>query len=96
MNKDIIEGKWDQLVGKAKAKWGDLTDDDFISVFSGFLPADKAPQVREVLSTKGSVKARNGRGGTSPARVRTLGWMNMRPTGEFLRRCFSCTTRPFS
>ena len=28
MNKDIIEGKWDQLVGKAKAKWGDLTDDD--------------------------------------------------------------------
>ena len=48
----------------------DLTDDDFISVFSGFLPADKAPQVREVLSTKGSVTARNGRGGTSPARVR--------------------------
>ncbi|UOO91016.1 CsbD family protein [Vitreoscilla massiliensis] len=28
MNKDVIEGKWDQLVGKAKAKWGDLTDDD--------------------------------------------------------------------
>ena len=28
MNWDIIEGKWDQLVGKAKAKWGDLTDDD--------------------------------------------------------------------
>ena len=29
MNKDIIAGKWDQLKGKAQAKWGDLTDDDF-------------------------------------------------------------------
>jgi uncharacterized protein YjbJ (UPF0337 family) len=22
------EGRWDQLVGKAKSLWGDLTDDD--------------------------------------------------------------------
>lgn len=29
MNQDIIAGKWDQLKGKAQAKWGDLTDDDF-------------------------------------------------------------------
>ena len=29
MNKDIIEGKWTQLKGQAKARWGDLTDDDF-------------------------------------------------------------------
>ena len=29
MNKDIISGKWSQLKGKAQAKWGDLTDDDF-------------------------------------------------------------------
>jgi len=29
MNKDIIAGKWNQLKGKAQAKWGDLTDDDF-------------------------------------------------------------------
>lgn len=28
MNWDIIEGKWNQLKGKAKMKWGDLTDDD--------------------------------------------------------------------
>ena len=26
MNKDIIEGKWEQLKGQAKAKWGDLTE----------------------------------------------------------------------
>ncbi len=48
----------------------DLTDEDFIGVFQGFLPADKAPEVREVLSTEGSVSARNGKGGTSPLRVR--------------------------
>ena len=29
MKKDIIAGKWNQLKGKAQAKWGDLTDDVF-------------------------------------------------------------------
>ncbi len=29
MHKDIISGKWSQLKGKAQAKWGDLTNDDF-------------------------------------------------------------------
>ena len=29
MNKDIIEGKWEQLKGKAKEKWGELTSDDW-------------------------------------------------------------------
>jgi len=29
MNKDIISGKWTQLKGKAQAKWGDLTEEDF-------------------------------------------------------------------
>lgn len=28
MNWDIIEGKWDQLKGRAKEQWGELTDDD--------------------------------------------------------------------
>ena len=28
MNKDILEGKWKQMRGKAKAWWGKLTDDD--------------------------------------------------------------------
>lgn len=28
MNWDIIEGKWDQMKGVVKEKWGDLTDDD--------------------------------------------------------------------
>ncbi len=28
MNRDEIEGKWKQLTGSVKAKWGKLTDDD--------------------------------------------------------------------
>lgn len=28
MNRDIIAGKWSQLSGKIKQKWGKLTDDD--------------------------------------------------------------------
>lgn len=28
MNWDIIEGKWNQVKGSVKEKWGDLTDDD--------------------------------------------------------------------
>ena len=29
MHKDQVEGKWEQLKGKAKEKWGKLTDDDW-------------------------------------------------------------------
>jgi uncharacterized protein YjbJ (UPF0337 family) len=29
MNKDQAEGKWDQIKGRAKKAWGELTDDDF-------------------------------------------------------------------
>ena len=28
MNWDRIEGNWKQMKGKAKQKWGELTDDD--------------------------------------------------------------------
>lgn len=28
MNKDIFEGKWRQVKGAVRAKWGDLTDQD--------------------------------------------------------------------
>ncbi len=29
MNTDQAKGKWEQLKGKAKVIWGELTDDDF-------------------------------------------------------------------
>ena len=28
MNSDIIKGKWKQLGGRIKERWGNLTDDD--------------------------------------------------------------------
>lgn len=28
MNRDVLEGKWMQLKGKAKQQWGRLTDDE--------------------------------------------------------------------
>ncbi|HHL3492992.1 TPA: CsbD family protein [Legionella pneumophila] len=29
MNKDIFEGKWEEIKGKMKKTWGKLTEDDF-------------------------------------------------------------------
>ena len=29
MNQDQAQGKWDQIKGRAKQAWGELTDDDF-------------------------------------------------------------------
>ncbi len=34
MNWDLIEGKWKQLTGAVKQKWGKLTDDD-VRLISG-------------------------------------------------------------
>ncbi|MBI9076003.1 MAG: CsbD family protein [Desulfatibacillum sp.] len=30
MNKDQVKGAWEQIKGRAKQAWGDLTDDDFL------------------------------------------------------------------
>ena len=32
MNKDIFEGKWEQIKGSVREKWGDLTDDDMTQI----------------------------------------------------------------
>lgn len=32
MNKDIIEGKWSEIKGTVKQKWGKLTDDDLAEI----------------------------------------------------------------
>ena len=32
MNWDRIEGNWKQFTGKAKEKWGQLTDDDLTKI----------------------------------------------------------------
>ena len=32
MNKDIFEGKWEEIKGNLKQVWGKLTDDDLIHI----------------------------------------------------------------
>ena len=32
MNGDTIKGKWSELKGTVKQKWGDLTDDDLLEI----------------------------------------------------------------
>jgi uncharacterized protein YjbJ (UPF0337 family) len=36
LNKDVLEGKWKQMRGEAKAWWGKLTDDDLDRVAGKF------------------------------------------------------------
>jgi len=36
MNKDVLEGKWEQAKGLMQKKWGKLTDDDFDVVKGNF------------------------------------------------------------
>ena len=36
MNRDIVAGKWQQLVGKVQEQWGKLTDDDLKKVEGKF------------------------------------------------------------
>src|SRR5436190_1638711 len=32
MNWDIVKGKWNQVVGQLKSKWGKLSDDDWTTI----------------------------------------------------------------
>ncbi len=32
MNEDVLKGKWKELKGSVKEKWGNLTDDDLAEV----------------------------------------------------------------
>ena len=32
MNWDQVEGKWKEMTGNVKAKWGDLTDDELTEI----------------------------------------------------------------
>ena len=32
MNEDILKGKWLEIQGRVKEKWGELTDNDFVEI----------------------------------------------------------------
>jgi uncharacterized protein YjbJ (UPF0337 family) len=52
MNQDQVEGKWDQIRGRAKKAWGEFTDDDFNKI-EGFPRRGKARNAAELnLATK--------------------------------------------
>ena len=46
MNEDILHGKWHELKGGVKEKWGKLTDDDLVTVNG------KAEQLQGLLQTR--------------------------------------------
>ncbi len=46
MNWNIVEGKWTEMKGFAKEKWGDLTDDELTQV------AGKKEQLEGLLKQK--------------------------------------------
>ncbi|MFD0704788.1 argininosuccinate lyase [Alloscardovia venturai] len=65
-----LSGECVRLAEERGIELWDLSDSDFKSVFSNFLSADVAPEVRTVLSTLGSVNSRLGKGGTAYERVK--------------------------
>lgn len=36
MNEDIVKGKWKEIKGKVKQKWGKFTDDDVTQIQGSF------------------------------------------------------------
>ncbi|APR75416.1 Hypothetical protein A7982_00762 [Minicystis rosea] len=62
MNKDIFEGKWRQVKGALRTKWGELTDDDLDVVAGnseqiygilqqryGLMREDAEKQIKEIV-----------------------------------------------
>lgn len=46
MDKDIIKGKWHEVKGKLKQKWGKLTDDDLTQMKGSYEELSGAIQKR--------------------------------------------------
>jgi len=57
MNQDQVKGQWEQLKGRAKKAWGELTDDDFKKAEGS---ADKLHGIIQAKfgDTKEAIKAR--------------------------------------
>jgi uncharacterized protein YjbJ (UPF0337 family) len=57
MNQDQVEGKWEQIKGRAKKAWAELTDDDFKKA-EGSLDKLYGVIQEKVGDTKEAVKAK--------------------------------------
>ena len=57
MNKDQLKGQWSQIKGRAKAAWGELTDDDIMKAegsvekLSGII-RERFGDTREAIAAK--------------------------------------------
>lgn len=57
MNQDQAEGKWEQIKGRAKKAWGELSDDDFMKADGSSdklygIIQEKFGDTREAISKK--------------------------------------------
>jgi uncharacterized protein YjbJ (UPF0337 family) len=52
MNKDTIQGQFEQFIGAAKTQWGKLTDDDFMKVEGDVQKLKGVVQERYGMSTE--------------------------------------------
>jgi uncharacterized protein YjbJ (UPF0337 family) len=52
MNKDTIQGQFDQFIGAAKTQWGRLTDDDLLKVEGNIQKLKGAIQERYGLTVE--------------------------------------------
>jgi uncharacterized protein YjbJ (UPF0337 family) len=86
MNSDTLAGNWKQMVGKAREKWGKLTDNELeviggkkdqlvgkIQEKYGISREEAQRQVDEFARTAPSSQAENARSGTTAQQTRTSG-----------------------
>jgi len=59
MNEDRIKGKWKQLAGNIKTKWGKLTDDD-LKIAEGDSPVSGRPHPGALRHRQGRSQAPGG------------------------------------
>ncbi|TXJ06573.1 MAG: argininosuccinate lyase [Aeromicrobium sp.] len=64
-----ISGACVQTCERRGIELWDLSDEDFAAISEHLVPTADGRTVREVLTVKGSIGSRSGRGGTAPARV---------------------------
>ena len=74
MNRDQGEGKWDQIKGRAKKAWGELTDDDLKKAEGSAdklygVIQDKFGATKEAIKTKLEKLRRSKRQGSETRRA---------------------------
>jgi len=56
MNKDILRGKWLEIKGRVKEKWGKLTDNDLLEY--GYIRDSAEPEYRNLPGHRATERLR--------------------------------------